>query len=467
MSHVMPSIMYIFPGQGSQYLGMGSDIYREFASARTIYDQASDVMGFDVAQLSFQGPQEQLDKTEYTQVALVTHSIACLEVFKELTGNQYSPTVVAGHSLGEYSALVAAEALGFDDALKLVHQRGRLMSEHGRGKMVALRLDLESIKSLADGRYCGIGGCNLPDQTVVCGFKDDLDALMDDVVKKYGKAKAGRYLNTEGAFHTYLMIGAAEHLRPYLDATTVREPRIKVLSNYTGGYHSTDPAAIKASLFFQIFHPVKWMWGLQKAIADGVNVIIEFGGGIGKDPAGMTQSPASRKPNLEGITRKSQRATGRDGLYLSAIHSEALRRTAGILQAVDQVAGAPQGEAAIGGMRVDEKSFRLYVPIRNGIVAENALELVARLQELRLEAVVQTVTEDDDRNIQTLQLCCDPNITAAEPYLEVIAGGATAALLYYRGEEIREELRDLRKTLEHRGYISAANMSTPSTWVRL
>ena len=220
-----PNVMFIFPGQGSQYVGMGSDIYKEFSSARQIYARASGALGYDVARLSFEGPREQLDKTEFTQPALLTHSVACLETFKELTDGQWTPAVVAGHSLGEYSALVAAEALTFEDAVKLVQQRGILMSTYGRGKMAAFRLDLESIKSIADAYYCGIGGCNLPNQTVVCGFKEDLEALSEEVVKIYGKSKAGYFLNTEGAFHTYLMINAAERFRQHLDATTVHHTK--------------------------------------------------------------------------------------------------------------------------------------------------------------------------------------------------------------------------------------------------
>ncbi len=333
MNQLNSNIMYIFPGQGSQYVGMGSDIYGEFPAVQEIYQRASDVVGYDLAKLSFEGPREQLDKTEFTQPALLTHSVACLEVFKELTENQHPASVVAGHSLGEYSALVAAEALKFEDAVSLVRQRGKLMSKYGRGKMVAFRLDLDSIKAIANGYYCGIGGCNLPDQTVVCGFEDDLDGVIEEVIEKFGKPKAGRYLNTEGAFHTYLMVNAAEHFRAHLDSITLSTPKMNVLSNYTGKYHSPDPAKIKAALFFQIFHPVKWLWGLQRAIKNGVNTFIEFGGGIGRDKKDVViQDPASRKPNLEGITKKSIEISGHEGLYLPAINSGSIHETVSIIE---------------------------------------------------------------------------------------------------------------------------------------
>jgi len=201
---------------------MGSDIHEEFQVVQELYQRASDVVGYDLAQLSFEGPREQLDKTEFTQPALLTHSVACLEVFRELTNNKYPASVVAGHSLGEYSALVAAEALEFEDAVSLVRQRG---------KMVAFRLDLNSIKAIENGYYCGIGGCNLPDQTVVCGFEDDLDGVIEEVVEKFGKPKAGRFLNTEGAFHTYLMVNAAEHF--------LRSPRLN------HAQHTKDERVVK------------------------------------------------------------------------------------------------------------------------------------------------------------------------------------------------------------------------------
>ena len=124
------NILYVFPGQGSQYEGMGKDIYEAHDTARKIYDAASDVLGFDIVDMSFNNPGDELNLTRNTQPALLTHHIACLEVFKEQTGGAVQPTIAAGHSLGEYSALVAANALTFETALKLVQKRGELMGEH-------------------------------------------------------------------------------------------------------------------------------------------------------------------------------------------------------------------------------------------------------------------------------------------------------------------------------------------------
>lgn len=436
-----PHIMFVFPGQGSQYVGMGSDIHRQFSSAREVYDQASRAVGFDVAKLSFQGPEQRLNSSEFTQIALLTHSMACLAAFRELTGKAWMPSVLAGHSLGEYSALVAAGALGFEDALQLIRMRGRLMSEFGRGQMAAFRLDLESIKPLAEAHYCGIGGCNLSDQTVVCGFENDLEALMEDVAARFGRAKVGRYLKTQGAFHTYLMIGAAERYRPYLDAVTLSVPTVKVLSNYTGDYHADDPDQLRAALFFQMFHPVKWMSGLQRAISDGVNLVIEFGGGIGRDHPGCVHSPAGCKPNLEGIMRKAYAGSGRRGLYMPAINLATLEQTAHTLELL-------RSASPLEPVWVDERHFSLHLPLHQGIADEDSVGLGMLVQELGLKRVVETEIEEDDDSLLTLRTYCDEDIVTAEPYLEVLVGGETGAFLHYRGEAIRHELAALRARLE-------------------
>lgn len=442
-----PSILYVFPGQGSQYVGMGSDIHRRFSSVRELYERASSTLGLDVARLSFEDPDDQLNNTEFTQIALLTHSIACLEAFRELTCDEWAPSVVAGHSLGEYSALVAAGALTFEDALRLIRVRGHLMSCYGRGQMAAFRLDLESIKPLAEARYCGIGGCNLPDQTVVCGFENDLEALMEDVAARFGRHKTGRYLKTEGAFHTYLMIGAAERFRPHLDETPLEPPRVRVLSNYTGDYHPDDPEQIRASLFFQMFHPVKWMAGLQRALDDGVSLAIEFGGGIGREQPGRTPSPASRKPNLESIMRKAYRSANRPGLYLPAISSRSLQQSVRLLEVLRQADCAANAARPLDTAWVDERLFSLYLPAALGVASQSALDLGTLVQDLGLGAFVRTLMEAEENSLQTLQACCDPQLASAEPYLEVIVSGQTGAFLHYHGEDIRHELAGLAHRL--------------------
>jgi [acyl-carrier-protein] S-malonyltransferase len=316
------NILFIFPGQGSQYPGMGSDLCQEYAAARNIYDQASNILGYDMAELSFNDPKEQLNLTRYTQPALLTHSIACLEVFRDLTDDRLRPAMAAGHSVGEYSALVAANVLDFERALKLVAKRGELMGEHGEGEMAAFRMDIDAVRPIAERYYCAVAGCNLPDQTVIGGRGEDLALLEQAVLEQSSRNRCVR-LKTEGAFHTYYMVKAAQHFRTVLEAAEFATPEFKVLSNFSGGYHESDPAGIRAGLFFQLFHPVLWYANLQTAFGDGIDTVFEFGGGIG---AGS--EPDSKRPNLESIVKKTLRATGHEADYSAVINSRTIKETA-------------------------------------------------------------------------------------------------------------------------------------------
>jgi [acyl-carrier-protein] S-malonyltransferase len=318
-------ILFVFPGQGSQYIGMGSDLFNDYAAARRVYEQASSVLGYDVAALSFHGPAEQLHQTRFTQPVLLTHSIACLAVFMDLTDGLLLPAVTAGHSLGEYSALVAAKALGFDDALKLVQKRGELMGTYGQGEMSAFPLDVDSIRPIAERHYCAVAGCNLPDQTVIGGRDEDLGRVEEEVQKRFERKRPVR-LKTEGAFHTYYMAEAALHYRSVLESAVFEMSDVRVLSNFTGAYHQADPADIRAGLFFQLFHPVLWHSNLQTAFADGVSLIIEFGGGIGS-----ASEPDGKRPNLEGMIKKTLRGCEREALYLAAINSQSMQKAADLV----------------------------------------------------------------------------------------------------------------------------------------
>lgn len=315
-------VIFLFPGQGSQYPGIGSDLCAEFASARQVYEEASEVLGYDMAKLSAENPDNQINLTRYTQPVLLTHHIACLTVYRELADNPLTPVASAGHSLGEYSALVTAEALSFADALRLVARRGELMGTYGEGEMAALTLDLETARPLADKHYCGIAGLNLPDQTVVGGSGADLDALAAEMAKIVPKKRAVR-LKTEGAFHTYYMVEAARYFREDLAAVTFTSAKLKVLSNYTGGFHEESAESIKSRLFFQLFHPVNWVDCLQTALDDGINLFVEFGGGIGSG-----EGPAEKRPNLEGIIKKFTRRTKPRPDYIPAINTATIKAAA-------------------------------------------------------------------------------------------------------------------------------------------
>jgi [acyl-carrier-protein] S-malonyltransferase len=202
------------------------------------------------------------------------------------------------------------------------------MSEYGRGGMLAAPLDLATAAALADKHFCGIGGCNLPEQTVIAGEHRDLDALEQDL-KEHFPTKRGVRLNTEGAFHTYLMVAAAEQFRRVLEQTPFAALGVPVLSNYTGEFHEPQADAIRSRLFFQLFNPVRWVGCMSTAIDAGVDTILEFGGGIGK---GTT--PAEKRPNLEGIVKKSLKWRAHDAQYLPAINAAGIRSAAQQLLAV-------------------------------------------------------------------------------------------------------------------------------------
>jgi [acyl-carrier-protein] S-malonyltransferase len=301
---------------------MGSDLVDAFPVAREIYARSSEIVGYDMTELSFRDPREALSLTRFTQPALLTHQVACLEAFRSLVGERVSPALTAGHSLGEYTALVNAGALTFEAALKLVERRGQLMSEYGRGGMLATTLDLAAATALADKHFCGIGGCNLPDQTVVAGETADLDTLAAELAVTHPN-KRGVRLNTEGAFHTYLMVSAAQEFRKVLEQTELGPLATDVVSNYTGKLHESAADAIRSRLFFQLFNPVRWVGCMNTAIDSGIDTVIEFGGGIGKG-----EGPEGKRPNLESIIQKSLKWREHQAQYLPAINAASIRTTA-------------------------------------------------------------------------------------------------------------------------------------------
>lgn len=444
-----PHLMYVFPGQGSQYVGMGRDVYEEFASARAVYDTASRIAGIDVAALSFEGPKKMLDSIGPCQLAVLTHSIACLAAFNESTEGSWKPDVVAGHSLGEYSALVAAGALSFEDAVLLIVQRGRMMAEHGHGRMAAFPLDLDSIRQLAAAHYCGVGGCNLPEQTIVGGTEEDIEALLGAVRKKFGSDKTGRMLDMGAAFHTYLMMEAAHRFKPVLKGLPLRPASVPMLSNYAGGFHSMNPEEIKAALFFQMFNPVKWMRNLETAFASGVNAVIEFGGGYKPALAVEGDSAISQQGNLEGVTRKTLRSLGQEGIYLPAVNARSIRRSQRRLQcyaSLQHVADLPE-TGKMQGTGLDNRNWRLYLPLQQNIVGPETLDVTAMLYDMGLESTVPITLESKDDSMQFIRQCVDPDAADAEPYLELCIGGSSASVIHYREHEIERQLASLSKQI--------------------
>lgn len=296
-------ILFIFPGQGAQYRGIGSDLFKTYQTVKETYQEASDTLGYDIAQLSFSDPNEQINFTRYTQPVLVTHHIACLRLFNELTNHSVSAQMTAGHSLGEYSALVAAGSLGFSQALELVRKRGELMGEYGTGEMEALALEVDDARTLADEFYCGIAARNLTEQTVVGGLPEDLEALAGAMRERFPGKRSTR-LKTEGAFHTYYMVEAAKQFRRSLQSQEFKALTLQVASNFSGGFHEADAESIRSRLFMQLFNPVLWVDNLQSAAERGLKTVVEFGGGIGKG-----DSPSDKRANLEGIVKKTFRGS--------------------------------------------------------------------------------------------------------------------------------------------------------------
>jgi len=318
----MNNAMYIFPGQGSQYQGIGHDIYSDFVVAQHVYDQASSILGYDIAELSFNDPENKIGLTEYTQPVLLTHQIACYRVFNELTHDSIQPKMTAGHSLGEYTALVVSGSLSFEEGLSLVRKRGQLMSQYGQGSMLAMPIEQEEAKIFSEQFNCQVATLNLLKQTVIGGTDHDIDACQKAFQDLFPK-KRTVMLDTEGAFHTDLMREAAEHFKVHLDEINFTPSDLKVLSNVTSNFHQQDGSHTRELLYKQLYRPVDWLGCMKTSIAFDVDIIVEFGGGIG---TGV--SAKEKRANLESITKKNFRNSDRDMKYFAGINSDSIKQSA-------------------------------------------------------------------------------------------------------------------------------------------
>jgi len=273
-------ISFVFPGQGSQYVGMGKEIYEHFDEARNTFDEASDALGYNVSHLSFKGPDEELNKTIRTQPCILTVSIA---IYRVLLSKGINPSVVAGHSLGEYSALVAADVLSFTDAVKLTEKRGQFMQEavpEGKGLMAAI-LGLERNKvdeicfSLQSG-YASPANYNCPGQIVISGEKEAVEEAMKRA--KEAGAKRALPIAVSVPSHCTLMADASRRLAELLDRIEFRNPTIPIVNNADAMFLN-DITSIKKSLVHQLNSPLLWEDSI-KAIADsGIEVFVEVGPG--------------------------------------------------------------------------------------------------------------------------------------------------------------------------------------------
>ncbi|OEU59340.1 MAG: malonyl CoA-acyl carrier protein transacylase [Desulfuromonadales bacterium C00003094] len=278
----MSKVAFIFPGQGSQYPGMGKDLADNFAAAREIFEEANDCLGFDVAKLCFDGPESDLQLTANTQPAILTVSIAAQRVIASECG--LTAAYTAGHSLGEYSALVCAGALSFAEAVATVRQRGLFMQEAvpvGVGTMAAIiGLDgsvLEEVcQQAAEGEVVAPANFNSPGQVVIAGHVTAVERAMS-LAKERG-AKRALALPVSAPFHCSLMIPAAEQLAKVLDSVTIGALTIPVVSNVEAQAYS-DAQRVKELLVSQVSSPVRWEESVQNMAALGVDQFVEIGPG--------------------------------------------------------------------------------------------------------------------------------------------------------------------------------------------
>jgi [acyl-carrier-protein] S-malonyltransferase len=275
----MSNVAFLFPGQGSQYVGMGKDLPLNSSVAKELFEAADRILGFTLSRLCFEGPEEELKQTKNTQPAIFLHSIILSRLYTSL-----KPSMAAGHSLGEYSALVSAGSISFEDGLKLVRLRGELMQQAGieRPGTMAAVVGLEPDKVTEICREAGSAGVvqpanfNSPGQIVVSGSVDGVRRAMT-IAKERG-AKLVKELPVSGAFHSPLMESAGETLKAALERIQIHDASIPVYANVTAGPVQSGKE-IRELLYRQVTSPVRWEESIVNMIADGAASFVEIGPG--------------------------------------------------------------------------------------------------------------------------------------------------------------------------------------------
>ena len=273
---------FVFPGQGSQKVGMLQDLYNAYPIVKQRFEEADEALGYSISKLCFEGPDTELVKTANTQPAILTASVACYEILKE---QGFTPDIVGGHSLGEYSALVAAGVLNFKDAVYVVHKRGEYMQEAvplGKGAMAAiLALPREQVVEICEEVNASVGSVqavnfNCPGQIVIAGET----AAVETAAEKMKEAGAKRCvpLKVSGPFHSALLKTAGEQLAEELKSVKLSTPWIPYVSNVTADY-VTDASQVAELLKQQVSSPVHFTQSVERMIADGVDTFIEIGPG--------------------------------------------------------------------------------------------------------------------------------------------------------------------------------------------
>lgn len=284
---------YVFPGQGAQFEGMGADLFEQSSEARDLFEQANEILGYRITDVMFEGSAEDLKATKITQPAIFLHSI----ITAKLGADNFQPDMVAGHSLGEFSALVAAGALNFEDGLRLVQQRAQAMQQAcdlEPGTMAAiLGQSDETVEAVCAGieEIVIPANYNCPGQLVVSGTVAGVQAVVDHFKAAGGKAIL---LPVGGAFHSPLMQPAQDQLESAIEKTNFSRPSCPVYQNISA-QPETDPEQIQLNLIKQLTGPVRWTQTMQRMLADGVAEFIEVGG-TGKVLQGLVKKIDRRFP---------------------------------------------------------------------------------------------------------------------------------------------------------------------------
>ncbi len=270
---------YVFPGQGSQAVGMGRDLYLHSSSAREVFEEADDILGQSLSSLMFEGPEDDLKQTLNSQPAIMVVSIACWKAWQEILGrDRYDVVSVAGHSLGEYTALVVSGALSFADGLRLVQERGRLMQkasvDHPGAMAAVLGLDEESLEHVCSETGVELANINSDDQMVISGDKLSVAQAMDLALAR--GARKAISLQVSGAFHSSLMSDASGGLEDAVREIEFKTPEIPIIGNYSGTPINTVEE-VKKELSDGLCHCVQWRNSVRYMVGSGVSRFVEFG----------------------------------------------------------------------------------------------------------------------------------------------------------------------------------------------